>query len=444
MSYSIEMKNEVKERLQRREKVKDISEQMKISVSTIYKWKKKFTSDIEKDETKEKSNLNANTKKSHNGENKKPSWDEVKTSKEIKKLIGARRYKEAIRLTQKYPLNPVIQSQRIGILIRGRKYTEARNIGNRPEFINDAPIQSQMIAIDIQEGKYEEARKKGNRPEFIKNEAIQSQMKTIDNQKRNSCQPFVNEIKTKLYYNRINQKDIEAIKNTTQLSEDERIWILLAIFENTKNRLQVKQLSKEYKKNHPESKNNKIINTILQRAESKKASIFDFGFYDALLNWSLDPNLKNKYEEERKRQKEEKHSKKPVVNMPKKTKAIEPNNTSTTNLAIKTPRNHANEFRDRIIVIPQERGYIEKVAKERVKKESNYFNEILKYLNEKRKIIYVNAQSTDYKIQKTAISQWDRMEILLEKVKNNENNTEYLNKLYAKILQLQKKEGQMR
>ena len=40
MAYSIEIKNDVINRITKGEKIKDISEKMGISVPTIYKWKK--------------------------------------------------------------------------------------------------------------------------------------------------------------------------------------------------------------------------------------------------------------------------------------------------------------------------------------------------------------------------------------------------------------------
>lgn len=43
MAYSVEIKNEVKERLSKGEKAKEISEQMGISLPTIYKWKKELS-----------------------------------------------------------------------------------------------------------------------------------------------------------------------------------------------------------------------------------------------------------------------------------------------------------------------------------------------------------------------------------------------------------------
>lgn len=44
--------------------------------------------------------------------------------------------------------------------------------------------------------------------------------------------------------------------------------------------------------------------------------------------------------------------------------------------------------------------------------------------------------------QKTGIEQWDKMEILIENVKKNKDNKDYLNLLYEKIQKLKIKEEQ--
>ena len=50
------------------------------------------------------------------------------------------------------------------------------------------------------------------------------------------------------------------------------------------------------------------------------------------------------------------------------------------------------------------------------------------------------ANSEDLGKYKKAVKLLDKMEILLKNVKDNEGNEEYLNKLYDKILRLEKKE----
>lgn len=66
----------------------------------------------------------------------------------------------------------------------------------------------------------------------------------------------------------------------------------------------------------------------------------------------------------------------------------------------------------------------------------------LNYLESKRIAIYAKMQSRDIQIQKTGIEQWDKMEVLIENVKKNKGNKDYLNLLYEKIQKLKIKEEQ--
>ena len=156
MAYSIEIKNDVISRIARGEKVKNISEKMGISVPTIYKWKKEIKLD-----NQNMDNMNLAEQK--------------ETSKEIKRLIKLRKFDEALEYTDKYPFNPIIQSQKIKIYIEKKDYEKAKEIGERFKYY--APIQSQMVTIAIKEGDYEKAKEIGEI--FEDNKLIQSQMITI-------------------------------------------------------------------------------------------------------------------------------------------------------------------------------------------------------------------------------------------------------------------------
>ncbi len=79
---------------------------------------------------------------------------------------------------------------------------------------------------------------------------------------------------------------------------------------------------------------------------------------------------------------------------------------------------------------------------EKAKKESNHFDEVLDYLKSKRVEIYLKMQSQDIQIQRKGIEQWDKMEVLIEKVKRNNDNNDYLNLLYEKIQKLKAIEEQ--
>lgn len=93
-------------------------------------------------------------------------------------------------------------------------------------------------------------------------------------------------------------------------------------------------------------------------------------------------------------------------------------------------------FRERIQVVHT----IDKNRKENREKESNKFYEIMKYLKEKKRLIYVKMQSPIDEQQQLGIVEWDKIEELIEEVKENRNNKEYLKALYSKISDLKERE----
>ena len=54
--------------------------------------------------------------------------EEKETSKQIKQLIKLKYFKEAYRLTLKYPNNAVIQSQKVTIYTEEGKYKKAKKV----------------------------------------------------------------------------------------------------------------------------------------------------------------------------------------------------------------------------------------------------------------------------------------------------------------------------
>lgn len=76
-------------------------------------------------------------------------------------------------------------------------------------------------------------------------------------------------------------------------------------------------------------------------------------------------------------------------------------------------------------------------------KETDYFHGIIKYLEDKKRSIYVSMQSSNYKVQTKGIAQWDKMEALMEKVNENRDNKDYLYQLHEKILHLEELENGM-
>lgn len=74
------------------------------------------------------------------------------------------------------------------------------------------------------------------------------------------------------------------------------------------------------------------------------------------------------------------------------------------------------------------------------KREKGRFYEVIEFLKEKRKDVYVGMQSQNSRVQRKSIAQWDKIEGLIENVKMNRNNKEYLDILYHKITELKQLE----
>ncbi len=445
MAYSEQIKKEVKERLAKGEKVKQISEQTGISVATLYKWKKEIQVQNEKKNSKE--------------ERKEVDKEEKIASKEIKRLIKLGQLDKASKLTVKYPLVPIIQSQRVAIAIRKGEYKEAKRIGYQEQFKNNGPIQSQMITVAIRKGEYKEAKRIGYQEQFKNDSLIQPQIESISetknfNNKNEQTSKILNQIATKLYYGKIDDDDIKEIKESREIPDFEKNLILLAIYEKQKDVAKVKRLVQNYKKGNEKSKNNKLFNMIMQRIQSKKTKIFDYGFYSELLHWEIDPELKDRYDREKKEEEglpegiikriQPTHSNdgkyKTGVTAQNEKKYHKGEQTRITVVKHNSRlEDNRNNFRQRIKTEPR----IDNEEIARRDREIKYFGAVMEYLKEKRRVIYVKMQSSYPEIQEIGISQWDKMEALIEKVKDKKEDKEYLEKLYYKILRLQEKENGM-
>ena len=458
MAYSIEIKNEVIKKISEGEKIKEISDRMGISVPTIYKWRKenqldnKNMDDVDLAEQKE-------------------------TSKEIKRLIKLRKFNDALKYTDKYPDNHVIQSQKVNIYIKKRKYREAKEIGekfrdNAPiqsqmatiaikqgdyekakeigeKFRDHAQIQSQMVTIAIQEGDYEKAKEIGKK--FLNDEVIQLQIEKIEKKLKEYnalCKEnkekveLLNQIKTKLYYE-LEKIDLQEILQNKELTEKQKLYVALAINEKRKNVKNIKEIAKRYK----DSDEIKNINIILQRTQSKKKKIFDWKIYDVCLGWELDENLQNKYEQNKKKQnkvREQIIKGKYNVHTNKK---ISDNNIQKPKVQqffkseLKHEEKHKNnnDFKNELKVqVQQDTAKIKQQNEERQQK--YIYTEVMEYLIEKRKSIYVKMQSKDLEKQREGISQWDKLDDLIEKIKELKENEDYMKNIYERVTRLKEKE----
>lgn len=68
------------------------------------------------------------------------------------------------------------------------------------------------------------------------------------------------------------------------------------------------------------------------------------------------------------------------------------------------------------------------------------YTEVMKYLIEKKKLIYVKMQSTDLEKQREGISQWDKLDDLIEKIKELKENEDYMKNIYERVTRLKEKE----
>ena len=539
--------------------------------------------------------------------------EEKETSKEIKRLIKLRKFDDALKYTDKYPDNPVIQSQKVNIYIKKRKYREAKEIGKKFEnyapiqsqmvtiaikegdyekareigkkFENYAPIQSQMATIAIQEGDYEKAKEIGekfrdNAPiqsqmaiiaikqgdyekareigkkfenyapiqsqmvtiatkqgdyekakeigkkfenyapiqsqmvtiaikerdyekakeigkKFLNDEVIQLQIEKIEKKMKDEnneeikkeyimeqlkeYNPFckeckekvelLNQIKTKLYYE-LEKIDLQEILQNKELTEKQKLYVALAINEKRKNVKNIKELASKYK----DSDEIKNINIILQRTQSKKKKIFDWEIYDVCLGWELDENLQNKYEQNKKKQKEngitqrKEEQRKQEIKEEKRQQErkkqnqirkriiegkyngdtdinIDGNNIKKPNVQqffkseLKHEEKHKNnnDFKNELKVQVQQDTAKIKQQNEEIQQKYIY-TEVMEYLIEKRKPIYVKMQSTDLEIQREGISQWDKLDDLIEKTKELKENEDYMKNIYERVTRLKEKE----
>ncbi len=192
----------------------------------------------------------------------------------------------------------------VTIAIQEEDFAKAKKIGEK--FPNNEAIQSQMVTIAIQEGDFEKVQR--IQREFANNEAKSINRITtnsiIDSGKKS--RKLLNRLKTQLYYDKIDDEILDEIETSEELSEFEKIVSSLAVCEKRKMKQKAKEISKKFTTNSKKEKS--AINNIVARIQSKKPQIFDFMKYDSILYWSFDEELRERYEEEKKvnRNKEEK------------------------------------------------------------------------------------------------------------------------------------------
>ena len=402
-------------------------------------------------------------------------------------------YEKAREIGKKCENYAPIQSQMVTIATKQGDYEKAKEIGNK--FENYAPIQSQMVTIAIKERDYEKAKEIGKK--FLNDEVIQLQIEKIEKKMKDEnneeikkeyimeqlkeYNPFckeskenlelLNKIKTKLYYE-LEEIDLQEILQDKELTEKQKLYVALAINEKRKNVKNIKELAKKYK-DSDESKN---INIILQRIQSNKKQIFNWEIYDNCLGWVLDETLKNQYEQNMKKQKEneitqrKEEQRKQEIKEEKRQQErkkqnqirkriiegkyngdtdinIDGNNIKKPNVQqffkseLKHEEKHKNnnDFKNELKVqVQQDTAKIKQQNEE--KQQKHIYTEVMEYLIEKRKPIYVKMQSTDLETQREGISQWDKLDDLIEKTKELKENKDYMKNIYERVTRLKEKE----
>ena len=405
--------------------------------------------------------------------------------------IEEENFEKAKEIGERFKDYAPIQSQMVTIATKQGDYEKAKEIGKK--FENYAPIQSQMITVAVKEDDFETVKRIGKK--FLNNKVIQSQIKEIKMKDENYekiekeyimeqlkeynpfCKEskenleFLNKIKTKLYYE-LEKIDLQEILQDKELTEKQKLYVALAINEKRKNVKNIKELAKKYK-DSDESKN---INIILQRIQSNKKQIFNWEIYDNCLGWVLDETLKNQYEQNMKKQKEneikqrKEEQRKQEIKEEKRQqerkkqnqirkRIIEGKYNGDTDINIdgnniqkpkvqqflKSELKHEekqknnNNFKNELKVqVQQETAKIKQQNEE--KQQIHIYNEVMEYLLEKRKPIYVKMQSTDLETQREGISQWDKLDDLIEKTKELKENKDYMKNIYERVTRLKEKE----
>lgn len=231
--------------------------------------------------------------------------NEAIQSQMITIAIHEGRIEDAKAIGERFQENPMIQNQMITIAIQEGRIEDAKVIGAR--FKECEPVQRQIMTIAIHQGEIERAREIleefGNlrrmRLQFKKELRMRGNIHT--NNSESAIMPstiqLLNQIKTRLYYNKIDAELLEQIESSEELTEYERTVILLAICEKQKMPARAKQIASRFESD--DKMQNRTVKQIIERTKNKNSRIFPWEFYDDTLNWELDKKLSQKFEEER-------------------------------------------------------------------------------------------------------------------------------------------------
>ena len=197
--------------------------------------------------------------------------------------------REARRLAERKELKNYseVQAYRISIAIKDGNLKKAARIANRTKFLNIPEIQYYRIEIAIMEGEYEEAKNIASREDLIGIPKIAEQLKRINSflekeQGKNNVD-FLVKVLSLLRNDRIDLSISEEIKSNNNLTETQRTFLLLALYEKIRDIKSAKKIAKQFEEKNSNQEVTKRINEILQRMNMKKRKPFDYGYYDEIL-----------------------------------------------------------------------------------------------------------------------------------------------------------------
>ena len=271
----------------------------------------------------------------------------------------------------------------------------------------------------------------------------------FENDESDKSKKILNRLKTQIYYDQIDNQLISDIESSEELSDFEKIVSILAICEKRNMKGKAKDVLKKFKLTDKKEKG--IVQGIMDRIQSKKLHIFDISKYSPILQWSYDEELKTQYEDELGKEREtnrelKKQSATICSQINTNPSTVKQPDGSTPNPPIpKSPiigkkSDSGAEYRRSLVVRnigdskPEELPKEQKI-KNQTQKKIDYIH---KFVQEQRKLVYVKMQSQSPEVQADAINKWDRMEILLEKIAKRSTDTQYIENLYNRVLNLSK------
>ena len=375
--------------------------------------------------------------------------EEKEICTKISELIKTGNSNEAYKLTLKYTNSSAIQALRMTILIKNGEYRKAEVIGNKEKFKNSALVQSQIIKIAAEHNDWGKINEIGNSDKFINNPTIQSQILKLAIRKRN-------------------MEKIKEIEDRSEFLDKQVIQEQIIRFEIKQGNLEEAKKRAERRKyiNNPTIQRQMIEIALLEgdlqkvkeignRATLKKYESIKFVMKKVLSeNPQLDDNLiqeKQKIENEEPKKENEKKDEKVIEKINTEQQEINQKKKESINI-----NRTKVEFRERI---KEKKVVAKKTDNTKQKDLSTDYNEYVKriiYYLEKDKIdTYVRMQSNDDEIRRNAIQRWDKIEILIERLKesmiiirgndtkNKKTSEEFLKKICEKFEKIEHKLNQM-